>query len=180
MAETMPPASSAEPDDFARGTSSPTPESPAAPVTVKTAYTTDMPLPTPWPETAAESGEGLILPESLPPDPGSPPVVAPDEWLEEPRYWLADYQRVPRPKTVPLSRPIRFRKVNPLKSVLTILFAIALIIALTIGLALALQAGVQAGTKFIQQYTTPATPLVTPATSPAPTLAPTATPKKKK
>lgn len=161
------------------GTDGQTPENPAAPVTVKTVRATDVPLPAPWPEQPEESAEGLVLPESLPPDPGSPPAVAPDQWLEEPRYWLADYQRVPRPKTVPLSRPIRFRKVNPLKSVVTILLAIALIIALTIGLALALQAGVLAGTKFIQQFATPATPLVTPATTPAPTIAPTAVPKKK-
>jgi hypothetical protein len=180
MAGTDPPMSSAEPYDFVMGANSYRPVGPVSPVTVTTQHTTDVPLPTPWPEQAAESPNGLVLPEELLPDPGSPPVVGPDQWLDEPRYWLADYQRVPRPKTRPLSRPVRFRKVSPLKSAIKLLLALALIVVLTIGLALAVNAGVQAGTTLFQQLTTPSMPLVTPTTTPAPTLAPTATPKKKK
>jgi hypothetical protein len=182
MAGTNPPMSSAEPYDFEVGANGHDPEGAASPVMVKTQPATDVPLPAPWPEQAhpVESAESLVLPEELPLDPGSPPVVGPDQWLDEPRYWLADYQRVPRPKTRPLSRPVRFRKVSPLKSAIKLLLALALIVVLTIGLALAVNAGVQAGTTFFQQLTTPSKPLVTPTTTPAPTLAPTATPKPKK
>lgn len=180
MAGTDPPMSSAEPYEFAMGANGYSPVGPVSPVTVTTQHATDVPLPTSWPEQAAESAESLVLPESLVPDPGAPPVVAPDQWLEEPRYWLADYQRVPRPKTRPLSRPVRFRKVSPLKSAIRLLLVLALAVVLTIGLALAVNIGVQAGTEFLQQFTTPPKPLVTPTTTPPPTLAPTATPKKKK
>ena len=160
----------AGPFDFAMDSNSPSPEGPLAPATVQTQHTTDVPLPTPWPDQAVDSAESLGLPESLPPDPGVPPVVAPEQWLDEPRYWLADYQHVPRPKTRPLTRPIRFRKASPVKSAITLFFAIVLVVVLTIGLVLVLDAGVQAGSKFIQQFTTPATPLVTPQTTPVPSV----------
>ena len=160
----------AGPYDFAMDPNSLSPEGPVAPATVKTEHATGVPLPTPWSEQAVDSAESLDLPESLPPDPGAPPIVAPEQWLDEPRYWLADYQHVPRPKTRPLTRPTRFRKASPVKSAITLLFAIVLVVVLTIGLALVLNAGVQAGSKFIQQFTTPATPLVTPQTSPVPTV----------
>lgn len=176
MAGTNPQMSSTGPFDFAPGANG---HSAMESMTVRTQPPSDMSLPTPWPETVDESAESLILPESLPSDPGAPPVVAPDQWLEEPRYWLADYQRVPRPKTVPLSRPIRFRKVSPVQSALKMVMVVALVVVLTVGLALAIDVGIQAGTKFVQQFTTPSKPLVTPTTAPAPTLAPTKIPKKK-
>jgi hypothetical protein len=164
MAGTNPPMSSAGPFDFAPDSSA---HGVVEPVTVQAEPPADMPLPTPWPEQVDESAQGLILPESLPPESDEPPAVAPDQWLEEPRYWLADYQRVPRPKTVPLTRPIRFRKVSPVQSAFKMVFVVALVVVLTIGLALAVNAGIQAGTQFVQQFTTPAKPLVTPTTAPA-------------
>lgn len=179
MAGTNPPMSSAGSYDFEIGSNGHSHDGVVAPATVKTQHTTDAPLPAPWPEQSVESAESLGLSESLQPDPGAPPVVAPDQWLDEPRYWLADYQRVPRPMTRPLSRPIRFRKVSPMKSAIRLVLVVALIVVLSIGLALALDAGIQAGTKFVQQFTTPATPLVTPHTTPVPTAVPTKVPKKK-
>ena len=170
MAGTNPPMSSAGSYDFEIGSNGHSHDGVVAPAAVGTHHTTDAPLPTPWPEQSVESAESLVLPESLPPDPGAPPVVAPDQWLDEPRYWLADYQRVPRPMTRPLSRPIRFRKVSPLRSAIKLLTVVALIVVLTVGLALALNAGVRAGTSFIQQFTTPAKPLVTPTVIPVPTI----------
>jgi hypothetical protein len=177
MEGTNSPLSSAEPYDFTPGSHGHSTD--GVPVTVKTQHATDVSLPTPWPAQSTENADSLVLPESMPPDPGAPPAVAPDQWLEQPRYWLADYQHVPRPKTRPLSRPIRFRKVSPIKSAIRLVFVVALVIVLTIGLALAVDAGIQAGTTFVQQFTTPPKPLVTPTTAPVPTAVPTKAPKKK-
>ena len=174
MAGTNPPMSSAGSYDFEIGSNGNghTPDGVVIPATAKQPHTTDMPLPAPWPEQPAESAESLVVTEALLPDPGAPPVVAPDQWLDEPRYWLADYQRVARPKSQTLSRPVRFRKVSPLMSAIKLIMVVALTVVLTVGLALALNAGIQTGTALFHQLTTPAKPLVTPTVSPAPTTAP--------
>jgi hypothetical protein len=173
MAGTIPPASSAEPDDAAFGSDGDFRDGPSSLMTTTSQpRATDRPFLTPWPEPQADEAQDLTLPESLPPDPGAPPTVTPAEWLHEPPYWLADYQRVPRPKTRPISRPVRFRKVSYWKSMVLLCSLVLTMGVAIVGIVLAYQAS----TAILPQFTTPAKPLSAPSVTPASTIVPTATP----
>lgn len=88
------------------------------------------PLPKPWPQPDAslptlEKNVPLI------------PSVTPEHWLPEPDYWLSDHQRVPRPPTRPITRPMRFRKASRLRSGLLALVAVLIIGIIGIGMVTA-------------------------------------------
>lgn len=68
------------------------------------------------------------------------PIVTSERWLAEPKYWLADHQRVPRPPTRPIARPQRFRRISRTRSALLATGILILAVAIGAGMVLAGQA----------------------------------------
>lgn len=104
------------------------------------------------------------------------PVVTRDSWLEKPEYWLADHQLLPRPRTRPVPRPKRFRRVSYARS------AMLLVVILT-GIFLVSAGMVFAGRLSYDFFNSPlslpsahpATSTTIPATATTITVEPTAT-----
>jgi hypothetical protein len=93
------------------------------------------------------------------------PIVGKNNWLPNQDYWLADHQAIPRPKSRPLPRPKRFRRVSYGRS-----FTFAFVCV--VGAGLIVGGMIAAGQITYQYFNTPfAIPKTAPATATA-TLAP--------
>lgn len=99
------------------------------------------------------------------------PLVAQEQWLPQPEYWLSDHQRIPRPKTQPIPRPVRFNRAPRWKSAV-----LMLVVVVAVGAAIA--GGIQlsrAGSNLLNELTAPA-PKAQPGTRPqAPVTSPAQT-----
>lgn len=148
------------------------------------------PLPGAWPAASAApsvSAPGGEIPIIAPSDSlrrtddnATRPLFGPDRWVSEQDFWetntfiaLSGRRSVPRPKTVPLKPPQRFRPVPRWRSYL-LLVVVCLMIFATV-------AGIIAMSHFSVQAFGPAHPIATPvATHTTTPTHPTATPKKHK
>lgn len=147
------------------------------------------PLPGAWPtatggepSASAPAGEiPVIAPFDAPRRPddnATRPLFGPDRWVNEQDFWetntfiaLSGRQAVPRPKTVPLKPPQRFRPAPRWRSYLLLAVVCLMIFGAVVGIVAMGRFGSQA---LGPQHMT-ATPVVTHNATPA---HPTATPKK--
>lgn len=86
------------------------------------------PLPSPWPQQTVS--EPFAEAEDI----TSTPVITRAQWLPEPDYWLADHQRIPRPRTRPIARPRRFRRVSYARSALLAITILAGVVVVGYGM----------------------------------------------